>query len=265
MSGQMMFFRKSACDFERPSVVLTASNNQSSVRNIIDRSNRTAYGTVDTVGAETIEINFGDVQTIDHIMLLGHNMKTFSIQQWDDVNEIWTALSPAINVTVTDQPNHIYEITPTQTSKLLLSFNGAQVLFDEVYLTQFIATEKIGRLNGWPVIKKPVLSRNLNERKSLSGKAFIQQNVGFYSASLTVENWSDSQDLALVEELFSASEGFLFWPCGGVESQFSSVRRGYRVGDIYLMRCRNEFSPEWFRGFYKSGMKIQMDLVEVLT
>jgi hypothetical protein len=132
-------------------------------------------------------------------------------------------------------------------------------------MSQLIATSKLGQLTGWPIIGKPLISRNLIENKMLSGKSHILQNVGYYSASLSVANWSSDTDLSIVEAMYASSEGFLYWPCGGDEGQFRSRRQGYRMEDIFLVRCKNEFSPEWAKGLYQSGIKMQLDLVEVIT
>jgi len=267
MSGQIIFFNKNFADFEKTYVTVTASEGQDAAAYILDRSNRTAWGTAGSVDASntTLEINMGDVGTIDSILLLKHNFKNFLIQYWDEVGAAWTGFAVAINPTNCTDESSYFNFASVQTSKIKITIYGTQVANSEKTLCQFIATSIIGQLAGWPVISKPIIGRNLIQQKLLSGKSRIMQSVGFYAASLGVECLSSDADMTIIERLFNASEGFLFWPCGGSETQFRSVRQGYRLEDIYLCRCKNEGSPEWRSGLYTTGMKIKLDLLEVTT
>ena len=266
MSGQLTFFRKSYCDYERTYVTATASEGTGAL-SVLDRSNRTLWGTSGSVDANntTLTIDMVDTVTIDTILLIKHNFKNFKIQYWDLVGLVWANFSLAINPTTSTDSTSYFTFTPVQTTKLVLTIYGTQVVDADKVLCQFIATAKIAQLNGWPVLKKPLLSRNLQERPMLSGKRHILQNIGFYSVSLSVKNWSDATDLTTVETLYSSSEGFLFWPCGSNQTQFRSVRQGYRLEDIYLVRCKNELTPEFVDGLYQAGLNLQIDLIEVIT
>jgi hypothetical protein len=130
------------------------------------------------------------------------------------------------------------------------------------YLFQFISTTQIGQLQGWPVIKSPTVSRNRKTNKMLSGKILVKENIGAFTTSLTVKILSIDNDLTIIESMYASNEGFLVWLCGGDESQFKNERIGYRLEDIYLMKCTNEWRPEWSDGLYTSGMKINIQLKE---
>ena len=131
-------------------------------------------------------------------------------------------------------------------------------------LAQFIATEMIGQLNAWPVIKKPVFKKNRQSTETLSGKIITAENVGGFFCNLEVKVLSDSDDLDVIEELYDSGVGFLVWLSGGDESQFRSVRKGYRLQDLFLMRCMNDYTPQWNEGLYKTGLNIDMQLAEVI-
>lgn len=267
MSSQIIFFRKNWADFEKSYVTVTASEGQDNAANILDRSNRTAWGTDGSTDASNTQlvIDMGDIGEIDSILLVKHNFKNFLIEYWDDVGLAWLGFATAIHPTNCTDETSYFSVSRVNTSKLRVTIYGTQVANSEKLLCQFIATSLIGQLSGWPRIGAPTISRNIVQQKMLSGKSHVQQNVGNYSATLSVENWSSSHDMEIVEALFNSGEGFLYWPCGGDQSQFTSPRQGYRLEDIYLVRCSNELSPEWYEGLYKSGMNISIDLVEVIT
>jgi hypothetical protein len=264
MPQPIIFFRKNTADYEISTVSITATEGSSSIASVLDRSNRSCWGTQGSVDANNTQIvvNLVDVRTLDSILLLKHNFASFKLEYWDDVNLIWVTIQSVSGITAASS---YFSFASILTSQIRVTIYGTQVANSDKFLFQFIATQKIGQLNGWPVFNKPMMSRDIKKQQMLSGKTYITQSVGFWTTSLTVQNWSSPQDLAIVESLFDSSEGFLTWPCGGDESQFSSVRKGYRMEDIFLTRCANEWSPEWAQGFYKSGMKVQIDLIEVTT
>lgn len=267
MAEQIRFFRKNWADFEREYVSASATNGDDMADQVLTRSNKTGWGTSGSTDAEqpVLTIDLGDSPTIDTIILVNHNWKNYKLQYLASDGVTWTDFSPSLAHTTNTENTTIHEFTALQTSSVRAIIYGTMVADAEKYLSQFIITSALGQFNGWPAIRTPVLGRNLQEQNVISGKANILQNLGRYSASIVVQVLSDSTDLALIETLFSRVEGFLYWPCGGDEDQFSSVRQGYRLVDIYLVRCRNEFSPEWYKGLYKSGQVVRMDLVEVVT
>lgn len=265
MASQIVFFRKNWVDFERATSVATATEATALALYVLDRSNRTAWGTSGSVDANNTQIavsSGGDIGTIDSVLLLGHNFLNFLLEYQDPTSLLWMTIS---NVVSNMASSNFFTFAAIQTANIRVTVYGTQVPNSEKILGQFIITSTLGKLAGWPVIAKPILGRNLLAQDMLSGKSSVVQNIGMYSASLTVANWSNPADLSIVESLFDNSEGFLYWPCGGDQNQFRSVRQGYRMQDIYLVRCVSEFSPEFAQGLYQSGMKLQIDLKEVVT
>jgi hypothetical protein len=267
MASQILFFKKNYADLEYDYVTVTASEGQDLATNILNRSNRSAWATVDSTDASgtTLEINLGDVRRVTDLLLLKHNFKSFHIEYYDDDSSVWSDFATPINPTDNAEASNHWNVSEVQTSKIRITINGTQTPDSDKYLYQFIVTERIGKLEGWPIIKDPTLSRDIKKTKMLSGKMHVVESVGFYSATLSVSNWKNASDLEIIEELYNSSEGFLFWPCGGDTSQFFSVRQGYRMEDIFLVRCMNEYQPEFAKGFYQSGIKIDVQLAEVIT
>jgi hypothetical protein len=267
MGKQIAFFRKNHADYEISTVSASASESSDQAHAVLDRSNFSSWMTTGSVDANGtfLEVNMGDVRTVSELLLLKHNFKNYHVQYWDDVALSYQEFSPAINPSANSAASNWHRFAAVQTSKIKITINGTQIANSEKYLYQFIATELIGQLDGWPVIKDPSISRGLKLNTMLSGRGYLLESLGQYTAKLTVENWKSDADLSIVEALFNSNEGFLFWPCGGDETQFSSRRIGYRMEDLFLMRCSNAYKPEFYKGIYVSGMKIEIDLVEVVT
>lgn len=267
MAGQLLFFNKSVADFENTTVVLTVTSGSTTIANILNRSSRDAWaseGSSDII-SETIIADLGDVRRISSILVLKHNFKHYRVYYWNEDTSAYVLITDS-NLVQADTENAYIELaTPVNTSKIRIIIDDTLVANEEKTLAQLILTTKIGQLEGWPIIKKPTLSRDGKANKMLSGKFNYQVSAGAYSATLEVANWSSDDDLEIVETLYDINEGFLFWPCGGDAEQFKSIRKGYRYEDIYLCRCSNEYVPELYGGFYQSGMVMKIDLVEVNT
>lgn len=265
MSGQIIFFKKSKSDYSYTYVTATASEGSAYATYVLNRNNTSSWITTGSTDASltTLTIDFSESRTITDILLLKHNFKSFTVKYWD--GSAYQAFSPAISETTNTADDNYYEVTSQATSKIQITINSTQVVDSDKYLFQFIATEKIGRLNGWPVIKKPVVSRNRKKTMMLSGKQNIFENVGGFSCNLTITSHSNAADLTVIETLYGYSEGFLVWPGGGVESQFRNILQGYRMEDIFLMKCSDEYSPEYHLGMYALGTGVNMRLEEVIN
>lgn len=264
MSEQIVFFEKNKADFSNVDVTATATEASDLALYVLNRSNFTGWMTTDSVDANNteLEINLNDFKSVTDLILLKHNFKAFTIQWWDGL--AWNNFTPAINETNNTSDNNYYEFSSVLASKFKVTITGTQVANDDKYLAQFIVTEKIGQLAGWPVIKNALHSRNKVLSKTLSGKQHVAENVGAFAIDLSVVEWKSDADLTLVETLYSKNEGFLVWLCGGDETQFSSIRQGYRFEDLYLMKTTNDYAPNWVAGMYKRGLKIDIKLSEVI-
>lgn len=261
MSQQIRFFEKSKCDFSNASVSIVASTGNAYVERILDRSNLTAWMTTGSVDASnpTIEIDFGDIRPVDTILLVKMNFKSYKIEYWDGA--VWVSI---VDVTMAAVTTAFHQFTKVDTRKLKLTIRGTQVPNSEKKLYQFIATEQIGQFNGWPEIKKAISSRNRVRTKMLSGKENIREQIGAFNVALSVKILRDDHDLTLIETLHASNDGFLTWLCGGDEAQFSSARKGYRLEDIYLMKCLNELSNEFYQSTYPNGLMPKFELIEVV-
>lgn len=263
-ASQIIFFEKNKADYSLDDVTTTASQGDAYADYALNRSNQSAWVTSGSVDADntTFEVDWADQKRITDILLVLHNFKAYTIQYWD--GSLYQDFSPAISETTNTVDTTHHSFTEVITNKIKLTITGTMVANEDKVLRQLIATKQLGQFAAWPIIDNPTISRNRQRTKMLSGKESIRENVGLFTCKLKIAYLKSDADCLIVESLFEANEGFLVWLCGGDESQFATNRKGYRLEDIYLMKCSNEYSPEWYQGLYKTGMVVDMQLVEVV-
>jgi len=261
---QIRFFKKSRMDLSFSQVVITASQGNDYADKVRNRSLNNGWATTGSVDADntTFEVDFIDVTTMDTIVLNDMNFASYKIEKWNGL--AYEAFSPAIDVTGNTKTTRFHQFTSVEPTKIRLTIRGTITPDEDKFMSEMLVCESIGQFEGWPVVKAPIVSRDRKELKMLSGKVSIRESIGFRAYKLECPNLSSDADLSIVEQLFGTNEGFHVWISGGDESQFSSVRMGFREVDIPLMKPRNELSNEWYKGFYKSGVKMAIDLKEVV-
>lgn len=273
MSEQIMFFRKSLMDLSVDNVTITVTdavatnNGQDYVDYMRNRKNDSAWlttGSTDAANTE-LEIDFTDSIEITDILLVGHNLKAYTIEYWTGV--AWADFSTAIAETVNAETTNHYNFTSQITSKIKLIITGAQVVDADKVIKQLIVSRRIGtgQLTGWPTIKKPMVSTNKKSSKMLSGKINLVESVDSFSCELEVKSWNIENDLDIIEEIYFKHQGVLLWLSGGDEDQFSDNRKGYRLEDIYLVRPTSEYTPELHKGVYSAGIKTKLKLKEAVS
>ena len=266
MAQPIIFFEKSAADIGLPNVTATASQGSAYAINALNRSNSSAWVTTGSVDADntTFTVDFGDAKFITDILLVKHNFKAFTVQYSTD-NVSFSAFSAAISESNCTAETSHYEFTQVEARYVKITITGTQTANEDKELYQFIATRQLGQLAGWPQIRSPKHDTNKKKAQMLSGKLNVTRNVGGFFCELSVKEWRSDADMTIVETLYNSTEGFLVWLCGGSESQFSSSRIGYRLEDIYLMKCANDYEPEFVDGGYYRGLDIKIQLAEVVT
>jgi len=262
-SNQIIFFERSKSDLANVNCSITVTDavatntGQTIVDYVRNRSNNSAWLTTGSNDSADTELENSD---ITDIILIEHNWDAYTIQYW--TGSAYADFSTAINESsITTDTNH-YNFDSVNTNKIKIIIDSTQVADADKRLSQLIVTDRFGQLTAFPEIKKPTVSLNKKRTKMLSGKSFITESTGYFACDLDVKVLSADADLTIIENIYFARQGILVWICAGDQSQFSSVRIGYRLKDLYLMRPSNEWQPEWYKGLYKSGMKIKMKLVE---
>ncbi len=263
MGNHIKFFEKNKGDISNTSVVATASQGDDYADLARNRSNSSAWVTSGSVDADltTFDIDFVDTKQIDSLILIKHNFKNYTFKYWDGA--AYQNVTPSIAETANTSETTSHSFTAVETTKVRLQINGTMSANDDKYLYQFIVTKSIGELAGWPVIKSPVNSRERIVNQMLSGKKSVSEQVGYVYFNLDQKILKTSADVDIVESLFFSNESFLVWLCGGSETQFFDRVKTYRKEDIYLMKCTNEYKPELYKGAYKLGYHLLIELAEV--
>lgn len=270
MAG-ILFFEKNKIDLDLGSrVTITVTDatatdtGQTYVDYLRNRRNDSGWGTTGSNDAAntTLEVDFGELQEIDSILLIEHNLKSYTIQYWDGA--AWQDFSTAINVSGNADTTKYHSFDDVETNKIKIVITGTMVTDEDKILAQLVVTQKIQQLTTQPKVSGIDVSRNRRQVKALSGRARIMRSAGAVSFSLEKDAMIDTSDLSALEALHDYYDGFLVWLCGGDSSQFRTERIGWRLKDLYLMAVSSEYSPQWHDGRFKQGTDIRMNLVEVI-
>lgn len=264
MGSQIIFFDKNKIDISNQNAVITSTEAEEFVDFMRNRNNTSAWVTTGSVDADltTLIFDFGERRTIDNILLIKHNLKAYTLKYWNGSTYVNFSTPVAETANALATTRHTFD--EVETSKIQLIIQGTTVANSDKYIYQFIATTLLGQFEGWPVISNVELDRNRTKIQALSGKTSINENIGGFKCQLAVPNWKITDDIGIVEALYDKNEGFLMWLCGGNEDQFWYKARGYRLEDLYLMKCVNEYSPEFVKGIYISGLELKIKLEEAI-
>ena len=270
MSSQIKFYEKSLIDqdFEGTTITITDATATNTGQDFVDfmrnRSNDTAWLTTDSDDAANtqIDIDLGGDRPFNRILIVGHNLKAFTIQYYN--GSTYVDFSTAISETTNTKDTNEFTFDSVTIQLIRIIITGTQTADEDKQINQLIITNSIGQLEGWPQVKKPRTSLNKKSVKFLSGKLLPIRQRGFFSCQLTVPLYNIDADMAIIEAIYFSFEGVLVWINAGDDSQFSRTNIGFRSTDIYLMLPTDEYTPEHYKGLYSSGIKFKMDLSEVV-
>jgi len=226
-----------------------------------NRDLNSAWITTDSTDAAgtQIDISIGDSQPVSSILLVGHNLKSFTVATFN-------GSTYDTKHTETAEDEDVTEITFTEvdTTAIRIVISGTQTANDDKFIKRILITKLFGQFSGFPVIKSPTNSTNKKKTKMLSGKISLTEGVGSFQCKLSIDNFNDATDLELVQNIYLNRNGVEVWLCGGDEDQFTFAAKGYRRKDIFRMRPTDEYKPEWQKGIYSLGTKQTLNLVEVV-
>jgi len=267
MSATIKIFEANYADLLNGNVSITitdtvaTNNGQDIVDFMRNRDLNSAWATTDSTDAAgtQIDISLGDGQTVSEVLLLGHNLKSFTVSTFNGATY-------DVQYTTTTETEDVTEITfaEVETTAVRIIVNGTQVADDDKFVRRILVTKLFGQFNGFPKIQSPTNSTNKKQTKMLSGKISLTEGVGSFQCKLSIDNFYDVADLELVQNIYLNRNGVEVWLCGGDEDQFTFAAKGYRRLDIFRMRPVDEYKPEWQKGIYVLGTKQTLDLVEVV-
>lgn len=272
ITGNIKIFKKSFGDIDfddATSSVSTGSTLKDSVRDRRRHTKWQSFGS-DDLTTETVTLVFGSEKSMNRLLIVNHNLKAYTAKYWN--GSAWTHFANVVtkegsqaNITETTntKTTNYYEFTEVATDRIQISATACQTADAEKYIGELIATKEIGTFTGWPIIQQG-FNRLEIEKRSLRGMPKYSILDEQYAVNLVFQNYPTSADHSLISSLYDTREEFLFYPCGGNESQFRYSLAGFRLQDIYLVHMRGDYAPNFDHGIYILPLSYQVNLVEVL-
>lgn len=261
MAKQISFFEKNLLDLDNQAATVTATLGDEFAKFIRTRTLKNAWLTTDSVDADEpyLDIDLGAPYQIDTFIFVDFNFKSYKIELYDSETGIWTEI-----YSKADETKETVELTFAEFygQRFKITVLGTQTPDSDKQLNRLLITKKLGSFSYWPRIDSPVIDKGKSARTALSGKRSVLQTVGAFACKLTLENWRNSADLALIESLYNQVQGFQVWLGSGDQDQFFYAAESYRNKDIYLMSFANSFAPKLKDGLYVNGYDLTLDLVE---
>ena len=272
ITGGVKFFENNKALF-RDGNTASASSNDSAAKFILDVSKYTRWESIDSNDAvtETITVNFKLPQTIDRLILTGHNFKDFNIKyngssDFTNVSGLDGDLVGGIIETDYSNDTSYYKFDEVTVSSITITVSTTQVANEQKYLDQFIATSEIGTFAGFPRVQNVQHNRNIKGSKAISGKNVIQKGYETTSFRMNFKTYPVQADIDIAEQLHEREASFLVWLCGGrygIE-HFSIEQRGWRLRDVYNMQLNRSLKADYEKGIYQNGANTNLSFVEVI-
>ena len=166
-------------------------------------------------------------------------------------------LNPGTHDTFSIKFNQSFTFNAFFFSKYFLITDRSPIEVKEVILTN-----SIGELKGYPEIKQFPFTQNETSVVTKDGRFFINKQRGTVKRiDLTGKNYTQIDDIYLLEELFERDFPFLVWINGG-HQHFRFPIPGFRSRDIYKMQTRGDFRVGLSKGSYRGLINFRMSLVE---
>ncbi len=273
MTGGISFFDKSLSTFADGVSGSTAVASSNSDHANLALGNNIHYswqsiGSNDTT-TETITITLPTAMAISRIFLLDHNFKSFTIQygssqDFANVTGLDEYSDNEINVSDFARNTAYFEFDSVTTDTIIITATTTQVADSQKFLTQFIATNELGTLIGYPDLRNVQIDRNIRRQQAISGRSHIQKGYREASFGLNLRSYQKQADIDLLDSLHDRERSFLVWPVGGLPDQFRIKQRGFRVQDLYLMQVARPLRNGYRSNVYIRGVTQRYNFEEVV-
>lgn len=271
MTGGISFFDKNKAFYSEGSTCVASSNTAS--QNLILGSNKyfkwESIGSNDTT-TETLTITLPAAISISRLFLVDHNFKEFTIKygstpsDFAAVKGIGGYTDSKIAHTAFSGDTAYYEFTPVTTDTIVISVVKSQVANAQKYLNQFIVTNELGTLSGFPNMNGIKLDRNDQRDEAISGRVHIEKGYETATFNLDLNTYPYQADVTLLDSLHDRDLPFIVWLSGGISTQFKITQRGFRLKDVYQMKVTGSMNNSYYKNIYKSGVNQNYNFAEVV-
>lgn len=276
ITGGIKFFDKNLCLFKDGSNI-DATTSTDSANYAIDLNPDTRWrsnASTDLI-TETLTVTFDEAKEISRLFLLDFNFKDFTVKYnvlgtWTHFASV-TGLSGAkTNITETAfaYDSAYYEFTPVTTDSIQIAVTKSQVVDAQKYLTQFIVTNELGTLAGYPEVKRVKMDKNARISKTISGKNIVQKSIETADFDLNFKGYPSAAaynaDMDLMMTLHDRQNPFLVWLCGGRRgsSYFRYTLRGFRLKDVFQMQVMKAVDLGYTDNIYNGSLNAKVVLDE---
>lgn len=305
IDGNIKCFELSQALFKNGTTV-TVTSGESSKNNLIDfnKLSRWVSSGSSDITTETLTIAFDSAKTISRILLINHNLKSYTITPitsgdleddsgaaiLDDseaainddggtleFNNVISLISntpvKGISESTYSLDHSYYEFTPVFCTGITIIATSAQVLDDvanqEKFCFMVIPTIEVdansGTFTGFPLLIGTTDFQSINDIV-ISGKRKIQKQDKVFRGSLIIENTPYQNDVTLIDHIRERQGDFLLWPSGGKQSTdfFRFDSVTFRLQDIFQVNINNGDLGTYIGNITQNPIAMSISLVETI-
>ena len=270
MTGGISFYDKNKSLFDDGSTCVASTNTAD--QNLVLGTNKyfkwESIGS-DDVTTETLTITLPSAISLSRIFLLDHNFKNFGIQygaslDFANVTGLDSYSDNQILETGFSRNTAYYQFDAVTTDTIIISIDTTQTVDAEKFLHQFIITNELGTLTGFPDMTGIKLDRNDRKDKAISGRLHIEKGYETASFRLKLASYPVQADIDLLDSLHSRELPFLSWLNGGKPDQFRFEQRGFRLEDVYQVKVDKPAKNSFNKNIYVLGVNQSYSFMEVV-
>lgn len=267
ITGGIKFFKKN----QGADATVSATSGDGAAKFIIDLDVDSYWTSVGSSDAETetLTIQFDGSKTLDRILLLDHNFKSFTVKYYDGSS--YVAFSNVVGIngslsgiteTAFAQDSSYYEFDSVTTLSIQIAVTTTQTTNAEKYLSQAIATSEYGTFVGYPEVSSVDLTRNTRLKKTLSGRFSVQKSQQTLGFNIRFRNYPSTTvynvDIDLALTLFETEDPFLIYPCGGryTSQYFNYQIPGFRLKDCILSQIKKNYKLKYVKNIYTNPLDV---------
>ncbi|MBF0315610.1 MAG: hypothetical protein HQK52_19475 [Oligoflexia bacterium] len=266
MSG-VKFFK---C-IENLEIEFDGTSNASLVASVLDYDKKKYWRSIGSTDAkeEAITLALKNEAELDTILIIGHNLKNFSIlihlsngsivDTFQSFNDVVCGNSISSNSIATSY----FKFKPQSVSKIEIKMLNTFTEDKEKKIERIVLTKEVGQLKGFPSLDTEI-NESFTKYRLLSGKYKVFKKDEVFSASIIFKNYPIFEDIELMYSL--ASESFFIWPCGGKigSDYFKCNIRSYRPEDLYKVSISDNVQESFDKNIYTSNVNLVVKVVETI-
>lgn len=272
MTAGISFFENSLSLFKNGASAAASSNNAAAnlALGVSPYYKWESSGSDDST-TETYTVTLPSAVEFSRLFLLSHNFKAFTVQyggtpsHFTGVRGLDGVNASGIVETANTRSTSYYEFNAVTTDTIVISIDTTLTMDAEKFLTQFIVTNEIGTLQGYPQLSGIGIDRNAEKQTSITGLMYIEKQRETRDFNLNLTSYPYQDDIDLLDGLQQRNGAFLVWPCGGRPDIFRLKQRGWRVEDVIPMQTDSKLQNGYVNNVYSLGVSQNYSFIEVIS